>query len=98
MNRLRQQTECHRSRALMGPERGRARQTRAGRRHPGSMLEALEDRRPLATLDITGGALTYSAAGSAASSLMVSIDPSNTADALFTDTGQTIALGAGATG
>jgi len=56
--------------------------------------EALEERRLLSasTLDITSGALTYSAAGAAASSLTVSIDPSNTANVIFTDSDQNIGL------
>ena len=58
------------------------------------MLEVLEDRRLLSTLDISsvGGALTYTADPTSASNLTVSVDPSNTADVVFTDADQAIAL------
>lgn len=81
--------------------KGRGHRMRARRRQPGSWLEILEDRRLLATLDIgsIGGALTYSAGAGLSSALTVSIDPSDTADLIFSDGGQTITLtGAGTAG
>ena len=63
------------------------------------LLENLEERITPSTLDITGGALTYTAAPASASDLTVSVDPSNTSDVIFTEADQLITLaGAGTSG
>ncbi len=61
--------------------------------HSGSLIEVLEDRRLLSTLDITAGALNYDASN-AASDLTISIASAGAES--FTDADQTITLTAAA--
>ena len=58
-------------------------------------IEILEARIAPATLDVVGGVLTYTAGAGAGNSLTLSISGANY---VFTDTGETITLGAGAVG
>src|ERR1700689_2242896 len=99
MKSLARQTRWDRQKGSVGSRGSRARGARARRQQAEVMLEVLEDRRLLSTLDITGGALTYTAAPTSASDLTVSIDPSDTANVIFTDADQLITLaGAGTSG
>src|SRR5207247_7469260 len=57
--------------------------------------EHLEDRTLLSTLDVVGGNLTYLATAAVNNNLTISVAGANYT---FTDTAETITLGAGATG
>lgn len=83
---------------LRGAGEGGVRRRKAQRHRAVLPVEALEDRCLLSTLDIDGGVLLWSAEAPAASSLTVSIDPSNPGNVVFTDSGQSISLGVGAIG
>ena len=77
---------------LVGHDRRRA---RARRRGYGAVVEILEERRVLSSLDITSGALTYSADAGTASDLAISVDAGHTT-LTFADPSQAITLTANA--
>ncbi|MHB1558657.1 MAG: beta strand repeat-containing protein, partial [Isosphaeraceae bacterium] len=85
---------------LLGREAGSA--PRASRRLRSARVrfEPLEERCLLAVLDIAaaGGSLIYTANSGSTSALTIKLDPSNSANVIFTDSGQTISLsGSGTT-
>ncbi len=98
MNRPGLQVQRRRGIDLVGPDGARVRRRRAHRSRPDLLFDVLEDRSLLLTLDIASGALTYVADAGFQSTLTVSIDPTDTANVIFSDPAQTIVLGAGASG
>ena len=94
MNRLSINTLRRRRFGFASSSGGRARRAKAPCRRSGSMIEVLEDRTLLSTLDITAGALTYDGVASA-SDLTVSTSGPGGHDT-FTDTDQLITLTAAA--
>ncbi len=93
MSRLSPKTKRRSQRGFAGSTRGRTRRPRLLWNPYGSLIEILEDRRLLSTLDITSGALTYDATD-LASDLTVSIAPGGALT--ITDADQTITLTTGA--
>ena len=94
MNLLSQKTLRRGRFGFGGSNRGRTRRAKAPWHRGGSLVEILEDRTLLSTLDITAGALTYDATTSA-SDLTVSTTGPGGHDT-FTDTDQLITLTAAA--